>query len=117
MTRLSDYPITQCCLSDDASEDKLQRQLDVPLARFASDAAEGAVRRIRLRVAPVRQVREVEELRPELRARARRRPKALEQRNVPVLRVRTADRIAARIAERPLRRSGECRRVEPEILI
>src|SRR2546428_4734552 len=117
MTRLPDYPITRYCVSDGASEEQLQTQLNVPLTRLTGNPSKRSVGRIRLRVAPVRQVWEVEELRPELRARARRRPKALEQRDVPVLRVRTANRIATRVAERPRGRPRERRRVEPEILI
>src|SRR5262249_57231356 len=86
-------------------------------AGLARDAAERSIRRIRLREAQVRIIREVERLCPELYARAARRTERLEQREVPVLLMRTAHGIPPRVAERAGRRSRDRLRVEPEVLI
>ena len=74
-----------------------------------------SVGRARLRVVQVHQVQEVERFAPELDSLAVRQADGLEQRDVPVLEMRTADRVPAGVPEGPRRRAGERGRVEPEI--
>src|SRR6266851_7373578 len=81
------------------SEEHLQTELNVALAALPYHATERSARRIRCRVIQVRMVREVERLRPELHPRARGRADGLEERDVPALRVRPANRVAAGVAE------------------
>src|SRR5207249_1881056 len=81
------------------------------------DAPKRPVRWVCLRVVQVGSVRKVERLRPELYARAGRRAKGLEERDVPVLRVGSAYAITSRVAELAGGRPGERRGIEPEHLI
>src|SRR5205823_6195109 len=81
-------------------EEHFQTELNVAIARLRSHPSERSVGRIRLRVAQIRIVREVERFRAELDARAARRAERLEQREIPILLMRTANGIASRIAER-----------------
>jgi len=62
-------------------------------------------------------VREIERLRPELHPRAGDATDGLEERDIPALRVRPANRVAPRVAELARRRQREGGRVEPEDLI
>ena len=44
-------------------------------------------------------------------------PEVLEQRDVPLVLARPVDAVARRVAERPIRRRNERRRIEPEVLV
>src|SRR5206468_9148164 len=106
------------------SEQELQTELNVPLAwtpaprvAFACDPTERSARGIGLRVVEVDEVWEVERLAAQLNPLAVRRAERLEQRDVPVLRVRTADRVASRVSERTRGRTRERGGIEPEHLI
>src|SRR5439155_2994972 len=111
------------------SERELHPELHVALARLAEHAAERRAARVdadasvgrvggvaAIRVSEVRVVQEVEELGPELQPALSADAHVLEYRDVPVREPGGPQDVAARVAERPRRWSGEGRGIEPEVL-
>src|SRR5688500_6707390 len=106
-------------------ETQLNLAAIVGLRRHATEIRVGRVREARaaardcagLRVAEIRVVREVENLRPELQLLRTAQREVLEQRDVPLLLPRIVEQIARGGAERSRGRRRKCGRVEPEIRV
>src|ERR1035438_6878089 len=81
-------------------ENQLQRKLTLPRRIARADGPEGGTGRLRVRYSEIRVVQNIEELRPELHPGLISNPEVLVHGKIPLVEVRSAERIPADIPVR-----------------